>query len=176
MVTKIYDMRGNFKEIENSKLLTKFYTNEGEMNLLNPLYNSEGKFIPFEFAKEHKNFLNVLMVGVTIGGLYVLNHNIAIASMLSSQTVTCLASPETTGVATTSISGIWDRLRPLISELISGADVLGVLAVIYCGILYLMGQSSKGKKVFKTSIGGYLMIRLSPLIIDIVRVFTNATI
>lgn len=177
MITKIYDFKGNFKEIEHSKILSKFYNKEGNFDLINSLYDKNGVFLPYEFAKEHKNFLTLVMTGVTLCGMSLLSRHVFSLTYLYGETAACLTTNiQNTGETVTSISGIWEKLRPLTVELISGSDVLGVLALIYCGVLLLMGQTSKGKKVFKTSIGGYLLIRLAPLVIDIVRIFASATI
>lgn len=129
---------------------------------------------PFEFLKKHKNYLSLLMSGVIIGGLMLVKNT---PFYYGTMTVACLAN--TTNIATETgekagtVTQIWAKLEPLTKELMSGADVLGVLALIYCGMLLLMGQTNKGKKTFKNALTGFLLIRLAPLLIDIIGIFSN---
>lgn len=175
MITKI-DLNSNISQIENLPFLNRFSINSDKLKSITSTIKEKTKnFVPFEYIKKHKNYISLVMSSILIGGMILVRNTPYYYGVAA---VSCLANtttPEAVATGTT-VTQIWERLKPLTTELMGGADVLGVLALIYCGILLLMGQPSKGKKVFKNAIGGYLLIRLSPVIIDIVGVFSKITL
>lgn len=173
MISKV-DMNLNIEKVEFLPFLNKFNKFK---SLIQTEDNKKNYLAPFEFLKKHKNYLSLLMSGVILGGLILVKNT---PFYYGTMTVACLANTvvgtEEPAARVSSVSQIWEKLEPLTRELMSGADVLGVLALIYCGMLLLMGQTSKGKKIFKNAIGGYLLIRLAPLLIGIARIFSNVNL
>lgn len=174
MINKI-DINSNFKEIENLPFLNKF--NMEKSTFQNFTQNLRDKVsYSLDFIKKHTSYLSFLMSGIIVGAMIFVKNTPYYYGTTAScmNTLTNELAVATDGaVDQTGISKIWEKLEPITRELMSGADVLGVLALIYCGMLLLMGQTSKGKKIFKNSITGFLLIRLAPLLIDIVGIFTK---
>lgn len=175
MINKV-DLNSSLTQVENLPFLNRFSINNDKFKTFTSAIKEKSKyFIPYEYISKHKRALSFIMSSIIVGGMILVRNT---PYYYGAVAVSCLANtttPESVTTGTT-VTQIWERLKPLTTELMGGADVLGVLALIYCGILLLMGQPSKGKKVFKNAIGGYLLIRLSPVIIDIVGMFSKITL
>lgn len=152
-LTKIYDFNGNFKGLDNYKILEKFLDDKGEFRL---------NLKPNSISKKEMVFLTN-MVGLSL----VLKGQLALASSLGTNAV---AVSTTYGLK----QNLWDKLLPFAYELMDGADVVILLVLIYCGLLLSMGQVSKGKKIFKCGLEGYFLMRLSPIIVHIVANITKS--
>lgn len=146
MVTQIYDFHGNFKELDNFKMLTPLYDRNGELKIFKP--------------KTKKQIFKTIVLCSVIG-ICILEKGIPV---LAVGELTQTTQQSTYGLK----EGLWDTLGPLVNEFITGSNVLAIIALAYCGVLFLMGQTSKAKKVFWMAIEGYVIIRLAPNIIGFV--------